>query len=338
MSQHAELLFKADRVRAINDLDVGGHRDDEPSINLRPHEPGVSVGGGQSGTAGGLRVLDSDDEARVTVDGKSGAGVLRVTDRSKNIGMRLAGGGTAQEIQAYSGEDVTVGIENTTTGGRASLWGVTEPQDPVVLAEAISGSQTLGRTGGRVVVRNQDAENTGILDGRDGLLLLRGGAESPPDESTLSPEYGGGELVIGEFGQPNDLHIHATAERDSDYGVNAGNRPRILLRGPDATMEVGRKTPATAVPDGNGSVRIRDDTGHEVLEMRATGSGSSEVEFFLSDGSRSQTRAKIAPHPDGLMVSVNNPNTTAGSEYHTLLVTKQGDVVTRTQIQENVSL
>mgnify|MGYP000241762448 CR=1 FL=1 len=336
MSQHAELLFETDRVRSVNDLHVGGHRDNDPSITLAPSTATVSVGGGHAQMGGAITVRDQSGATRATVSEKNGAGTLRVTTRDGQGGVTLSGAGADSPLRVFSDDDTTVAVQNGAAGGRAAVFGVTLPVEPVVTAAARSGGQFTG-IGGEVTVRNTDGLRTGVLDGVDGALVLRGGMESPPDDSTPAAAYGGGEVVIGDAGSPNDIHIHATAERDSDYGVaDGGNRPMIFLDGPDGTVELGRQERGTDRDGENGTVRIRDDEGVDVLEFRATGAGDSEVTFWMNAGGTQRKRGTIEAHADGLLVTVNHPST--NQPYNTLLITKQGRIETKKPIQENVSL
>lgn len=336
VTDHAELLFEADRIHSINDFDIGVDRDNTPGINLRPSQSTISVGGGAAQSGGGVVIEDGSDNPRAFIGENNGAGSFLVTNPDVDGGVSIDGRATDPAIQVFAGPGgITATIEHTQTGGRVTASGTKLPTEPVVVAEARSGTRFNG-PGGYLTVRNSDGESTGEIDGRDGTLLLRGGAELGPNgrEEAI---FGGGELLLGVKRTPDDLHVHVRGETDSDYGVDAGNRPRVWFDGPNATLEVGREPLGADRPGTSGSISVNDEFGIEVLGLDATGGGASEITFRLNDGGSAVNRAKVEATADGLLVSVHNPNQ-AGTWYHTLLVTKQGELVTKHPIQENVTL
>lgn len=162
------------------------------------------------------------------------------------------------------------------------------------LAADGSGTLTLtnrqsGSAGGRESV---------LLDGTDSTLELSTTPEGQGGDTRDEERYGGGELVLqSETDADADIQVHAQGEPGSKYGVDDGNRPRIYLNGPRATLELGRHRVGSDRPSKEGAATIRSEYGDEALRMQTTGTGESEVVFEYSrDSGPSEPRGVRSTH------------------------------------------
>jgi len=322
----ADIVFESSRIRA------------EGGIEITP----------EKGTAGSIE-LDSDGEIRVNSDDSSPDTVrVRSPSAQSNDSTEVLGelreesdttrlqlwkqdgsGGRSRVISVNTGEDppgievarkgnTTVRIERVPSGGRIKLFD-TSKTDPSLVATTTSGG------GGELRLTDDQGTTTCHAVGNSGTLLLSGTPETL-DGQTKSA-YGGGELVLQEWGQSGqrDVHVHATGEEASDHGVDAGNRPRIVLDGPEAKLELGRHELGPERPAASGRMRLRDDQGETLLELRARARNDSEASLFWSDGTDRELRGRIRATRQGLVVY------DAGGR-EALIIGPAGEVLTRRSV------
>jgi hypothetical protein len=289
MSGNAELHLKSDHVRAIDRLDVATDRTGGANVTMDPWDASISLGGSQPAATGEVTVGDTSGSAAGTLSASNEAGSLELNDSNSFTYVHLdaAAKNQTNEIEVLHGGDVMASVGNAPRGGRIAVHSELQTT-PTVEVEG-------KKNGGRVHVRNLRGETAGELRGEDASLLL-----SDDQQSGLSAA-GGGELVIGSMSSPTDVHVHATGKFQSAYGLGNGNRPRILLNGPEATIELGRAEQGNGASAKHGQVLLRDDNGERLLELRATQDSSSEVVFKWSDGGSPVRRGTIRAVEDGLM-------------------------------------
>lgn len=288
MSRDAELHLKSDHVRAIHDLDVATTPTGEANVSLNPESATVTLGGSNPDATGAVSVGNASGDEVARLSGTDDAGSLELSDSASTTFLKLdaAAQNQTSEIEVLQGGDVRARVENTTDGGRVAV------RNSMQSAPAVDMRAT--QNGGRVDVTNMGGSIAGQLRGEDASLFLNHNQQSGFDAA------GGGELVIGDM-DSRDIHVHATGKFRGSYGLENGNRPRILLQGPEATVELGRGEQGSGAPAKRGQVIMRDDRGEKLLELRATQNSRSEVVFRWSDGGSAVHRGTIEAVEDGLM-------------------------------------
>lgn len=349
MSDDAEFILKSDRTEAVGELHVARERrSDNPPIELRPSLPGIVAGrGGDSGAGGEFSVVNPDGSVVGAFHSREGTGTLDIFDEDRNsvrIDSDSEGRGRIQVRRAAGSgpaatDDIAVRIHSTDDGGRLSLVGEADRAERLVAAATADG--------GKLTVKAPEGVPTGQLGGGDASLVLTGIPETP-DRFTndagaeRSTEWGGGELVVSEYASevgdedpetvPRDIHIHARAEKNSKYGVDDDNRPRIFLDGPTATLELGRGEVAENRVGLAGGIKVRDSDGELVLELDVDTDGGENfgrVRFLHNDGDGTEFRGSIRAHPEGLMLYDS-------TESPALLITQSGAIETREPIEQNL--
>jgi len=330
MTGHTEVYLEDHRTRVVGDLDATPAREAAPSISLEPREPGVSVGGGGPETGGTIRLrnrADSETVARFT--GAGGDGSLELATSSGARAVTLDTDPTAPRVEVGDGTAPTTRLD----AGSVKVLRTTAAEPPVVEAAA----------DGELALSNGTGQTTIRFRGPDASLELQGTPEHIPrsDPASAGARFGGGELVVASQATPaDDIHIHAKGEEDSDYGVEDNNRPRILLDGVTATLEVGRHAIDSDRPAVAGRVRFRDrHRGAALLDLEAQFTITSdftvrqfgEVRFKEWDAPKVRQRGRVLAHPQGLMFydAGDNP---------AMLLTPNGDLLTRHSPTTNTSL
>jgi len=326
-NQDAELHVTEDQLLGVGPIHVATGRDTgSPEIEF-DHTGTIDVGPGGSGS-GGEVVTTHPSGGRVGVlSAENDAGSVKLRDESGNPTVSLDASGGPEKIRTTRGDnsDTTVAIGDTSDGGQFTVYDT--PRNKTV----VEGDPT-PRGSGLLRLWDDSDRITCRLDGRDGGLVLSGPEESAPDGSGKDSDFGGGELVVQEDvgstdgAAPFDIHVHATAEQDSDYGVDDDNRPRIVLDGPSATLDLGRgsiDSDREAVP---GEVVVRDDRGGTLLTLSATANNTAEVAFDWSDDGTVTACGAIKAVRRGLAVTDSNGDTA-------LLVTKLGEIKTKSSVQ-----
>lgn len=327
MSKNADLFFDKDRTRVLEDLDVAPDSDSDATIGLDPGSSSIT-----------LRSPDQDEPAQVNFRNDQGnLGAVTLIEAVQAGYLELtAGAGPTVRFDASSDDAALTNpeVELEDDGeskasikpGRINL--LFEKEFPGLAAD---GSGTITLTN-RQSGPGNGAESV-LLDGNDSALVLSTTPEGKDGDAGDQEKFGGGELVLqSETDADPDIHVHAKGEPGSKYGVNAENRPRIHLDGPNATLEVGRHRVGTDRPAKEGAVTIRSEYGDEVLRMQTSGVGESEVVFEYSrDSGPSEPRGMIRSHPEGLMVF------DAGGHY-ALLLKDDGSVETRKEVTEDADI
>lgn len=273
---------------------------------------------------GFVSVNDKNNNAHGDLWASNGQSILRVgAQNGGDIDIRTDDGG--EMTIRDSDSDLTVELKSD-NGGLINLRNKRASQ--VVTASATPD-------GGRLEINTRTGRTSCTLDGEDAALLLTGQPEQGPEDIERQ-RFGGGELVLRQGIDLSDLHVHARGERDSDYGVDAGNRPRIYLDGPEATLELGRKQQHQQAEAVSGQIILRDTYNTELLEANAespthSGSGrhASEVVFRHGDSSGTVTGAggAIRSHGDGLMFYDARGN-------EALFIANTGEILTAQRINE----
>jgi len=315
MSQHSELHLKSDHVLAVNTLDVATDQNSDPNVSVHPDSGKIDLGGGNPSATGEIDVRNKSGRSVATLGGNDEAGFLALSDKSGDEVIRLdASSSGTNEISVVDGTEVAASINNTTLGGSINVRNTMQSEMAVhARADPDGGRLQLSKLGGAFTCK---------MLGANAALLLE------DDQVQGFDAAGGGELVIGNTGSssaPKDLHVHASGKFTSEYGLPNNHRPRIYLNGPEATLELGRDQQSSGVEGVNGEVILRDDHGESLLELRATGSSTSEVVFRWTDGSTVEKRGTIRAEQNGLMIRDSN-----GDE--ALLITNNGEVRTRKQV------
>lgn len=328
MTNGADVFFDSDRIRVVEELDVAADETSSPTVELSPRPPSVTVRGAGPEDPGAVSLSDSQgDRTPVRLTEDTGAGALTLTAGDT---------GPAIRFDARSDRDTLPDPEVALSDGGRRLSSI-KPGRVNLLFEAEFPGLVLDGSG-EVSLTNRQASPAGgrescLLDGEDSALVLSTTPEAPRGDQGAQSAYGGGELLVqSETAAEADIHIHAQGERDSEYGVRVGNRPRILLHGPQATLDVGRHRLGSDRPAREGSAVVRSEYGETALEMRADESGESVVVFEYVGGSTTPNdRGAIRSHRDGLMIY------DAGG-HEALLLTDSGTVETRKGVTENADI
>jgi len=308
MSPDADLVFLSSpsRTRGEGPVDVTPEKGTEPTINFYPSTNGKIEIGRVDTDPRTVRVRspsaqsDASNEVLGELHAENNAARLRLWEQdssgARSRGISVDTDSDPPGIEVARDGNTTVRIERISTGGRIQLFDTTR-SEPAFVATTTSGG------GGELRLTDDQDRTTCHVVGSEGALLLSGTPETLDDQTKSA--YGGGEVVLAKWQQsgPRDVHVHATGEGVSDYGVDAGNRPRILLDGPEATLELGRHRLGSERPAVTGRIRLRDDQGETLLEMRARGGAEdSEASLFWSDGTSRELRGRIRATQQGLVV------------------------------------
>ncbi len=329
MAKRADIVLERNGTRVIDDLDLAEGPDYEPTVRIRTSDPEIEVGGGDvpDGSADGeINVMDDAGTTKVAIDTFEQGGMVRLFGPSGDGGVSMSGINGDGEITVKNPDDTTTAkVRNLSHGARFFL------QDD---NEERHASMESGRYGGYISLADADGTPTVRLHGNDAALELMGRPESGPGDEEPRQQYGGGELVLKAWGDPGDTLVHVSGERDSDYGLGAGHRPRIYLDGPDATAELGRGEQAGVNDPVAGSVVLRDTFGNPLLRANAESrthsrddQHASELLFSHAVGEDHVPRGAIRSHEEGLMFydSQDQP---------ALLITTNGKIITRGPIDE----
>jgi hypothetical protein len=320
--QDAELYVKADRLTSVGPLHVATGQDTDPSITF-DHTGTIDIGPGESGAAGDAAVEHESEDLTVgQLSARKGAGSLKLRNGNGTQTVSLDASADAGKIELKRGSasdpDTTVTFGDTTDGGEFTVYD-TPRNEAVVEGDVVPSGD------GRLRLSDDAGRTTCRLLGSEGALVLSGPKESRSDGSLEDRAFGGGELIVQEEATTRDIHVHATAETDSDYGVDAGNRPRVFLDGPSATLELGREKVDADREAVSGNLILRDDRGSQLLTFNAVNE-AGVVGFSWADDESVTACGSIAAVEDGLMVS-------AGSGTDALLITKLGEIQTASSIQ-----
>lgn len=358
MTDQPVVLVESDRTRAVGRLE-GAHirpykEEIEPSIELDPMASTFTVGGGDGGKGGEIRLKDTGSVSRGVLSAKDSRGRLELRDRTDQPRVTVTADGDSPEhsIRLFSAGNETTRLEHTTQGARLSvidvLGGENKPLDEIfspghVVEGVVDSPSQYQAEAGRLAVKDRLGYPTCQLLGRDGALVLTDreeGTDRTGAEATYGNDaFGGGELVVRtndtvDDSSPNasdtdDIHVHAKGERDSDYGVDNGNRPRIHLDGPEATVELGRTRIDDDRPGVNGEIHVRGENGEVLLEAGTesplTDENGGKLVFRQSSSGTVEAMGSIAAHEDGLMIRFSR-DTTDDRFPAALLVTKRGEI------------
>lgn len=325
-NQDAELYVKKDQLLSVGPVHVATGRDTEPEIEF-DHTGTIDVGTGDSGSAGEVIITESPGLRAGVLSAENDAGSVKLRDESGNPTVSLDASGGPEKIRTTRGDnpDTTVAIGDTSDGGQFTVYDT--PRNKSV----VEGDLT-PRGSGLLRLWDDSDRTTCRLDGGDGGLVLSGPEESGPNGTGKYSDFGGGELVVREDvgstdgAAPFDVHVHATAEQDSDYGVDDDNRPRIFLDGPRATLDLGRGEVDSDREAVAGELIVRDDRGGKLLTLSATVNNTAVVDFSWSDNGAVTSCGAIRAVQQGLAVTDSNGNTA-------LLITKLGEIKTRSPVQ-----
>lgn len=365
MTDQPGVFVESERTKTVGRLDVAPQREfrsGDPEITLNPMTSTVTVGGGAYENAGEVQLTDIGSVSRGVLSARDGHGrlELRNTRDEPNLTVTADDDSPEHSIRVFSGGNETTRLEHTTDGPRLAVMDVqgaeNKPLDEVFSPEYIvegrvdSPSQYQSEAG-RAAVKNRLGYPTCRLLGRDGALVLTDrheGTDQTEAEATYGNDaFGGGELVVrtndtvddsySDASDTDDIHVHAKGERDSDYGVDADNRPRIHLDGPEATVELGRRKIDEDRPGVNGEIHVRGESGEVLLEAgttenRLTNENGGELVFRRSSSGTVEPMGSIAAHRDGLMIRFAQD--TANDQFPAaLLVTKRGQIKLSGELQ-----
>lgn len=348
----ADIVLEQTSTRVVEEFHVANGTNSDPSVEVDPSSADVDVGGGHLSSGGGQVSLwnhNDDEMARLTGSGTGGSLNLDSGTTQARVDLSAAkSGAIALEGGQGSGG---VWIDAVNDNGRIHVFADNEAE--TVQVESYHGSEGGGRievrdlderpqvtasaesnSGGLVTAWSEKGAPTCRLRGEDAALELNG----PPErgnEDQVRRRFGGGELVINEGIDQPDIHLHATAERDSDYGLDAGHRPRIFLDGPAGKLEIGREAQGEQAQATSGEIYLRDRRDNRLLRARAGGirahsDQDAEIEFWTGDGDDQMFRGAIRSHDDGLMFYDSNNNKAmlidTGGVIHTAHTIKQGNL------------
>jgi len=282
-----------------------------------------------------LEVRSAVDGGFVSVsdDANDAHGNLWAVDGDSILRVLAAGGGKIQLDTEDGGEMTIRDSDSDLTAEIKSVQGGLIRLNNKRSSEAIAASAE--RNGGRLAVNTGSGQESCTVDGSDAALVLTGQPERGVEDREHQ-RFGGGEVVLRQGADRSDLHVHAQGERDSDYGINVGNRPRIHLNGPEATLELGRGEQHQQAEAVSGGIVLRDSYDTKLLEMRAEnpsygggGRHASEVIFWHgnTNGSVKEGGGAIRSHGDGLMFYDARGN-------EALFITNTGEIHTAKEIRE----
>lgn len=345
MTDEPMVLVESDRTRTVGRLDVATGKAKstyEPCVQFDPAAPTVSVGGGEPPKAGEIRLTGDGSVSRGLLSATDGRARLELRDRNDRptVTVTADGGGQDHAIRLFSGGREATRLETTSEGVHLVVLDAVGEQP---LVEGRVDPPSITGQSGRLAVNDRTGFPSCRLLGRDGALVLTG-REEETDRSSAKALYGadafgGGELVVRTndavddsvigASDVDDVHVHAKGERDSDYGADADNRPRIALDGPEATIELGRARIDDDRPGVNGEIRVRGEGGELLLEAgtesRLTDEYGGELALRRSSGGAAEHVGSIVAHEDGLMIRFSRD--AANRDFPTaLLVTKRGEI------------
>jgi hypothetical protein len=328
MAPDADIVFRSKRTRAKGQIDVTPDKGTEPAINVYPGGKGTVKLGKADTEPRAVRVRspssqsDATNEVLGELRTADNAGQLRLWDQdstgTRSRGISVEAGADPPGIAVARDGRTTVRLQRLESGGRVQLYDTTRSDPAFVAGTASNGAGELALTDGM-------GRTTCYAAGDEGALLLSGTPETIDDQKRSS--YGGGELLIEEWQSSGDrdIHVHATGEGTSDYGVDTGNWPRIFIDGPESTLELGRHRLGPERRATNGRIRLRGEGGATLVELRATAGNRGEMSLFWSDGTERELRGRIQAHPGGLVVF------DAGGR-QALTIGPQGEVRTRRSV------
>jgi hypothetical protein len=263
------------------------------------------------------------DDGTVRFDDEQGEGRFE-------IGTESAPGG----VRVYSNDGST----------RASGGVISIENDSESLSDAVEirARQIVGEdAAGFVEVQGEDKSKV-TLEGDDAALELTG---------DVPAAGGGGELLIRRWPtttevsgspEPDDIHVHVTADSSSGYGRANGNPPRISIDGPSARVDLGRERIDSVREGTAGRFKLRTRMGGPPNTMVEGGvrepSGSPlerhpELVFRRGNQGTLETRGAVTAEPRGLVFSDAGTGT---NQKAALIVRKNATVETRFPVQESI--
>jgi hypothetical protein len=324
-------------VRATNDESEIHVRDPngDTGLTVRASNDGGELFVRNSNQTPILEVRSAGDGGFVSVndDANDAHGDLWAVDGDSILRVLAAGGGKIKLDTEDGGEMTIRDTDSDLTAEIKSVQGGLIRLKNKRLKEAIAASAE--RNGGRLAVNTGSGQESCTVDGSDAALVLTGQPERGVEDREHQ-RFGGGEVVLRQGADRSDLHVHAQGERDSDYGTDVGNRPRIHLNGPEATLELGRGEQHQQAEAVSGGIVLRDSYDTKLLEMRAEnpsygggGRHASEVIFWHgnTNGSVKEGGGAIRSHGDGLMFYDARGN-------EALFITNTGEIHTAKEIRE----
>jgi len=341
-----DIFLETDSTRFVGPLDITP--EDTPGttrISADPSSGSVTLSDGTLSFGTSTSSLANLSSSGSSVSGDGGAlwlegerpnnDVTITFDDYKQEGQFELSGGSVPDagVKVYSVDNVS-----RKTGGVIRIHDVNHGD-----AIEMKAKRTSGRTAaGRVRVRGSDTRGI-VLGGNDAVAELTGG---PSTDNTPR----GGDLLIRRWPtesevngspEPNDVHVHATADASSDYG-RPTNPPRIFFDGPNATVELGRKGIDSFREGEDGRFKLRHGMGgstNTMLEGGATTpSGSSsdrypELIFRREDQGTLETTGAIRAESRGLVFYDSG---TGSNQNAALIIEKDGTVATRFPIQQAI--
>jgi hypothetical protein len=269
----ADIYLEPDSTRFSKRLEqTTDSEPDESRITIDPNGASVTLRDGEEEPGGKLRVVSQNQSADATLDSRQGRGRLGVGS-SGNDRVILRSDGFAGTLRSY--HEGTVGVELWGKDQRGHLKVFNSDSNTVV--EARSKRVTREVSPGVLEVNTRFGESTVRLSGLDARLELDSRDGSEDDDRNL----GGGDLLVRDYSSEDrpDTYVHATADTDTNYGVDNENRPRIFVDGPNATLELGRgNLPGPSRKAVGGGIKLRtdidqienDERTNTLLEVEAT--------------------------------------------------------------------
>lgn len=336
-----DIFLETDSTRFVGPLDITPK--DTPGttrISADPSDASVTLSDGTLSfglaqlSSGGSSV--SGDGGALWLEGERPNNDVRVTfDDFAGEGQFELGGGSVPNagVKIYSANSAS-----SKTGGVIRIRDVNHSDAVEMKAERTGGESAAGR----VRVRGSDTRGV-VLGGNDAVAELTGGHSTdnaPRGGDLLIRRWPTGSEVSGSP-EPNDVHVHATADASSDYG-RPTNPPRIFLDGPNATVELGREGVDSFRESEDGRFKLRHGMGGSTNTMLEGGvttpSGSAsdrspELIFRRGDQGTLETTGTISAESRGLVFYDSG---TGSNQNAALIVEKDGTVATRFPIQQAI--
>lgn len=330
-----DIFLEMDSTRVVGPLDIATK--DTPRmtrISADPSKASVTLSDGNlklgSATLSSAGSTPSGDGGALWLEGDRPNNDVTITfDDYNGEGQFDLSGGSVPDagVKVYSVDSVS-----RKTGGVIRIHDVNH-------GDAVE--MTIGEAAaGRVRVRGSDTQGV-VLGGNDAVAELTGGPSTentPRGGDLLIRRWPTGSEVSGDP-EPNDVHVHATADPNSDYG-RPTNPPRIFLDGPNAAVELGRKGVDSFRKGKNGRFKLRHGMGGSTNTMLEGGvttpSGSSsdrypELVFRRGDQGTLETTGAVRAESRGLVFYDAG---TGSNQNAALIVQKNGTVATRFPIQQ----
>lgn len=227
-----DIYLESDSTRIVRDLHVATDPQSAPEIRIAQSTASITLGGQQNSyvvvhsekrpeqsllysdnnEVGGLRLRDGTEvgtpDPKIELTADRGNSPVTIRNRSDEI------------TTEFTTSDDGNGIEVSDNAGDL---GVKMKSIEEFEAEAASGFLEL---------YDDNEARTGALYGEESALVL-------------DPNETGGDLVFRNLPKRDpderDVSIHATADSESEYGLEDGIRPLVYLDGSSGTVELGRQ-------------------------------------------------------------------------------------------------